>query len=58
MKKYREYLETLILTITETMNSLLLYLNKETLFSIGPGKTANKEAFHLFFRMQKQPKKG
>ena len=49
MKKYGEYLETQISTITETMNPFSLYLNKETLFNMGTGKAAIKGAFHSFF---------
>ena len=48
MKKYGVYLEIEILTITETMNPFSLYLNKETLFNMGTGKAASKEAFHFF----------
>ena len=44
IKKYGEHLETLILTITETMNQFSLDFNKETLFNIGSGKAASKEA--------------
>ena len=44
IKIYREYLETLILTIAETINPFSLDLNIETLFNIGSGKVASKEA--------------
>ena len=36
-------METLILTITETMNLFSLNLNKKILFNIGSGKAASKE---------------
>ena len=40
IKKYGEHLETLILTITETMNPFSLDFNKEFLFNIGSGKSS------------------
>ena len=48
IKKYGEHLETQILTVAETMNPFSLYLNNETLFNMGTGKAASKEAFHFF----------
>ena len=44
IKEYGEHLETLILTITGTMNPFSLDLKKETSFNIGSGKAVSKEA--------------
>ena len=51
IKKYGEYLETLISIITETMNPPSLDLNKEILFNTGFRKAAGKKAISFLLHV-------